>query len=257
MNVIIEYMEEKKVAVVLLTWQRIVTLRPTLKRLFRQTYTNFDIIISNSNPKDSAKAAVNEVASFYNQRGRTVIVRHDSNDLYAFRRFQIGKDLYDDGYEIVLFIDDDIRFPDSYIEKCLSQYEPKTYKSGFTWILYKKGINYYKFRKRVYSNEEDIHYAGTGISMIDASIFADKNLIDSAPKEAYTIEDVWLSYFVIHKEGWSIKYMETPNVIIGGADAVALYKVVQRDTVDKADFLRILVDRGWEIPEELPPTLVL
>jgi glycosyltransferase involved in cell wall biosynthesis len=248
-------MKEKRVAVVLLTWQRIVTLRPTLKRLQRQTYKNFDIVISNANPSEQTKSFIDETANFYTARGMRTIVRHDSNDTYAFRRFAVGKDLYEQGYEIVLFIDDDIRFPANYIENCLSQYEPKTYQSGFAWVFYNRGRNYYKFRKRVYTNEVDIHYAGTGISMIDASIFAEKSLINDAPEESYRVEDLWLSYFVYQKDEWSLKYMNTPNVIIGGGDRVALYKQVQRSSYNKADLLRKLVDMGWDLPAELPSNL--
>jgi glycosyltransferase involved in cell wall biosynthesis len=248
-------MKEKRVAVVLLTWQRIVALRPTLKRLQRQTYKNFDIIISNANPSDQTKEFIDVTANFYTARGMRTIVRHDSNDFYAFRRFFIGKDLYDQGYEIILFIDDDIRFPDNYVENCLSQYEPKTYQSGFAWVFYNRGRNYYKFRKRIYTNEADIHYAGTGISMIDASIFEDKKLIKDAPEEAYLVEDLWLSYFVDKKEGWFLRYMETPNVIIGGGDRVALYRQIQKNKYNKADFLRKLVEMGWSLPAELSPKL--
>jgi len=82
--------------------------------------------------------------------------------------------------------------------------------------------------KEFFSNDHKIHYAGTGVSMMDASIFADKSLVDDAPKGSVYIEDVWLSYFVYHKPEWRIMYMETPGVVIGGADSVALFKVVQK-----------------------------
>jgi glycosyltransferase involved in cell wall biosynthesis len=249
-------MEEKRVAVVLLTWKRINALMPTLRRLHRQTYKNFDIVISNSNPSSNAIDQVDQAAKFYNARGLRIDVRHDSNEHFAFRRFFIGKHLYELGYDIIMFIDDDIRFPDNYIKNCLSQYEPKTYKSGFTWIFYNRGRNYYKFRKRVYTNDVDIHYAGTAVSMIDASIFADKKLILNAPKEFYPVEDLWLSYFVQQKSGWSVKYMETPNVIIGGADKVALWRQVQSSGTDKAALLHKLLNMGWKIPAELPAKLV-
>jgi hypothetical protein len=46
--------------------------------------------------------------------------------------------------------------------------------------------------------------------------------------------------------------METNNVRLDGADSVALYKQVQREEMNKAKFLRLLVEMGWKIPAELP-----
>ena len=91
--------------------------------------------------------------------------------------------------------------------------------------------------------------------MIDASIFADEDLIATAPEAAIKIEDLWLSYYVSKKRGWKVKHMHTPDVMLGGSDSVALWKTVQKDNVDKADFLRQLVAMGWKIPATLPDEL--
>ena len=245
-----------KVAIVLLTWQRLSRLQFSLKSLARQGYKDFDVVISNANLTIHAMRIIDKYAKIYNMQGLRVTVRHDGNKEFAFRRFYVGKDLYDQGYEVVMFLDDDVSIPNNYVENCLKQFEPKTYQSGFAWIFYNRGRNYYKFRKRVFSNDYGVHYAGTGFSMIDASIFADENLIKDAPKESKKIEDLWLSYYVFQKEGWKVKYMDTPGVMLSGGDGVALYRNVQRDSYDKADLLRDLVSKGWQIPATLPDELV-
>jgi hypothetical protein len=238
-----------KTAIVLLTWQRIPALKTTLNSLNNQTHKDFDVYVSNANLDGSAMATVDKYARFYGDRGLRINVSHDGNDIYAFRRFTIGKKLYDKGYEVVMFIDDDVKFPTTYVEGCLSQYEPKTYKSGFAWTFFNKGSSYYKYRERLYSNSgAPIHYCGTGIGMVDASIFNEKGLFD-APKGAYKIEDLWLSYYAQHVMGWKLMYMETPKVVIGGADSVALFKQIQKDFYNKNDFLRELVKMGWNIPD--------
>jgi glycosyltransferase involved in cell wall biosynthesis len=244
-----------KVAVVLLTWKRLSLLQATLNSFARQTNKEFTLVISNANLTKQAIAIIEKYAKIYKHKGLRVIVRHDGNKKYAFRRFDVGKDLYEDGYEVVLFVDDDVMIPKNYVEQCLSYYEPKTYQSGFTWIFYNRGRNYYKFRKRVFTNDVDIHYAGTGFSMIDSSIFKDKELITKAPEGSEKIEDVWLSYYVYHKKGWRIKYMDLSNVSLGGADSVALFRDVQKAKVDKAALLRTLVKMGWRIPATLPDEL--
>ena len=238
-----------KVAVVLLTWQRYTRLKFTLAKLFKQSYKDFDVIITNGNLRDRAKLVIEKYANFYARQGLRVIVRHDGNELYAFRRFTVGRDLAEQGYDIVMFIDDDVTIPLNYIKNCLEQYEPKTYKSGFAWVLHHKGSSYYKHRTRKWDNEEQVHYCGTGFSMIDASIFLDPGLIKKAPKSAYKIEDLWLSYYVQHVKGWKLAYMECPGVELGGADNVALYKEIQQDPVNKTDFLHQLVKMGWKLPD--------
>jgi hypothetical protein len=165
----------------------------------------------------------------------------------------VAKDLAELGTEIILYIDDDVSVPDNYVQMALSQYEPKTYFSNFAWSLYNNGEDYYKHRTRVWDNKNKIQYCGTGISMIDARIFLEHGLTDleTVPKGAYGVEDLWLSYYADKVLGWNLKYMDTPGVVLGGNDAVALYKQVRDESCDKADFLRDLVKMGWDIPETM------
>lgn len=238
-----------KVAVVLLTWQRYNNLKVTLESLLKQTYKNFDVVVSNGNLRNNAIAVIEKYSNFYRKKGLNIVNRNDGNDLFAFRRFVVGKDLAHLGYDVVMFIDDDVTIPTQYIANCLEQYEPQSYKSGFAWVLHHRGSSYYKHRTRKWDNQEQIHYCGTGFSMIDASIFLDEDLINTAPPAALKIEDLWLSYYAQHVKGWKLAYMQTKGVQLGGADRVALYKQIQKDPVNKTDFLRQLVEMGWKLPD--------
>jgi glycosyltransferase involved in cell wall biosynthesis len=240
--------KSSRVAVVVLTWQRISALRNTLYSLYRQTHKNFDVYISNGNLNPKTCAIIEKYATSYRLRGMNIYVSHDGNEIFAFRRMTVGKRLAENGYEIILFIDDDVTIPSKYVSRCLDQYEPKTYKSGFAWSLFKEGSSYYKYRERRWDNEKQINYCGTGISMIDASIFLEKGLLD-APESAYKIEDLWLSYYAQHVMKWRLAYMATPEVLISGDDNVALFKSVQKDLINKDHLLRELVSRGWKIPK--------
>ena len=237
-----------KVAIVLLTWQRINNFKLTLQQLLNQDYKDFDIYVSNANLSSNAVAGMEKYAKYYTGKGLRITLSHDGNDTYAFRRFTVGKRLAEDGYYVVMFLDDDVTVPGTYVSKCLLQYEPKSYKSGFAWLLHRKGSSYYQHRTRVWDNRRQVHYCGTGFSMIDASIFLDPGLL-KAPEAAYKIEDLWLSYYVQHVKKWKLAYMETPGVQLGGADSVALYKQVQTDPVNKTVFLHELVKLGWKIPD--------
>lgn len=239
-----------KITVVLLTWQRISTLKKTLLSLSNQTYKDFDIRITNANLKHSR--VVERSARYFSDR-LNVEVSHEGNFLHAFRRFTVGKELAEKGTDIILFIDDDISFPPTYIENTVKFYKPKTYQSGFAWSFQKNGKDYYRYRTRESDNSNKIHYCGTGVSMIDASIFLEEKLF-AAPEEAYLIEDLWLSYFAQHVLGWELLHFPIPGVIIGGQDSVALWKQINKEkktgeiSYDKADFLRKLVKQyKWKL----------
>jgi glycosyltransferase involved in cell wall biosynthesis len=237
---------------VLLTWQRIGNLKGTLESLSNQTFSNFEVYISNANL--SQKPAVDKTAKRYSDRLK-IRVSHDGNEQFAFRRFPIGKRLAEEGTDIVLFIDDDVSFDNMYVQRCLSYYEPKSYKSGFAWNFQNNGNDYYSKRSRVTNTKTVIHYCGTGFSMIDASIFLDNGLIKKAPESALKIEDLWLSYYAQHVKKWKLGYIPVEGVVLGGADGVALYKQILNEKksggVNKADFLRELVrDYGWKLPKQ-------
>ena len=127
-----------KVAIVLLTWQRINNFKLTLQQLLNQDYKDFDIYVSNANLSTNAVAGMEKYVKYYTGKGLRITLSHDGNDTYAFRRFTVGKRLAEDGYDVVMFIDDDVTVPGTYVSKCLLQYEPKSYKSGFAWLLHRK-----------------------------------------------------------------------------------------------------------------------
>lgn len=243
-----------RITVVLLTWQRLGKLKHTLSALANQTFDNFEVYISNAN--NQYESVVDKTANRFKDNLK-IRVSHDGNDQFAFRRFAVGKKLAEEGTDIILFIDDDITFDSSYVETCLRYYEPKTYKSGFAWNFQDGGSDYYAKRKRVFDLTSVVHYCGTGISVIDASIFKDKGLIKKAPPLALKIEDLWLSYYAQHVKKWRLGYVPMSNVVLGGADEVALYKSVLKDkkdgvAEDKADFLRQLVSEyKWKLPKQL------
>jgi len=180
-------------------------------------------------------------------------VSHEGNEQFAFRRLSVGKDLAERGTEIILFIDDDVSIPNDYVEQCLRYYEPNSYKSGFAWTLDRGGSDYYKYRTRIYDPSATANYCGTGLGMIDAKIFLDSRLISQAPPEALKIEDLWISYFAQRVLKWKLAPIPQKNVILGGADGVALYRKILADKgtgqgPNKADFLRILVKKHkWKL----------
>jgi len=233
-----------KVAVGLMTWKRISELRDTLEDLSNQTFKDFTLYISNGNLQkiDQIETIVSKFG-----RGLSIVLSHDGNELKTFRRLYLGKRMAEDGADVVFFIDDDIDYYPKYFARALREYEPKTYKSGFAWSFTDNGSDYYKNRIRRWDNENRIHYCGTGVAMIDPSIFLVDDLFD-APPGALGIEDLWLSYYANHVLGWELRYMKVNSFSnIRGNDMVALYKTYLGAEYTKADFLKELMAMGWKL----------
>jgi GT2 family glycosyltransferase len=230
-----------KLAVVLLTWQRLSRLPETLKQLSNQKNQNFDLYISNGNLSKANK--IDSIVSQFSGNMQ-ISVRHDGNDFYSFRRLLVAKDLYKAGYNAVIFIDDDVSFPPTFISECLVHYRPQTYQSWYAWKF--DGSGEYYGRKRVTDVASLVDYGGAGVSMLDLSLFKLKVILD-APKEAYKIEDLWMSYVVSNTKNWSLRYLPLSNIVLAGADKVALHKEVQSSEFTKTDFLQYLIKRGWKI----------
>ena len=234
-----------RVSIGLLTWQRIPDLTETLRQLSMQTYKDFTLYISNGNLEMSDK--VDEIVSRFKNK-LNIVLSHDGNDLKTFRRLHLGRRMAEDGATAILFLDDDVDINTRYVAKCLKEYEPKTYKSGFAWS-FTKGIesNYYSDRIRRWDNSNPIHYVGTAVCAIDPEIFLDDGLFD-APPGAMGIEDLWLSYYASHVLGWRLMYLNLKSHCkINGADLVALYKTYLNAEYTKDHFLKELVALGWKI----------
>lgn len=232
-----------KVAVVMLTWQRLESLPQSLETLSAQTNKHFDLYISNSNLDEISR--VEQLVAPFKEK-LNITLTHDSNEMYSFRRLFLGKDLASKGFDVILFLDDDVSIPENYIEQCLSHFEPNSYKSAYAWQFLDNGQNYYRRRIRINNLNSRVHYCGTAVSMIDAKIFLNDDLF-IAPPESHQIEDLWMSYYANHILKWKLGYIPVEGLSIGGNDLVALNKVVRRNRNNKAVFLRKLVALGWKL----------
>lgn len=235
-----------KTVVILLAWKRINGLQKTLQLLNNQTNKDFDIHVSNGNLPMSADVD-RIVDKMNNHLGLKVKVTHDGNDYGPFRRFHVARDYAQNGYDRAIFIDDDVKFPTDLVQRLQDAYEDKTFGSVYTWSFQDGGSDYYGKRTRVFSNDANIKYAGTGVSIVDTSLFKNKKFFNP-PETAYNIDDLWLCYYADHVLKWKLKYIDHSNIVIGGGDSVALYVRLKRSRVaNKAVFLRLLVSMGWKV----------
>ena len=226
-----------KTALLTLQWGRPGNIENLLKALQGQKNTEFDLIVSNSNRQhdDYFRAQLDAIELPFEVHYRT-----DSNDRLGFRRFDIAREL---SYDRYIFLDDDVDIGDNFVADMVAQYEPNTYHSWYCWSILSDD---YHDRARVILPKQPIDYAGTGISMIDRSIVDRPELFDFPPAALY-IEDLWLTYVVDFIYKWQIKNVKIPNVKLGGADEVALYRRVSKMEYRKIDFYRDLLATGWKL----------
>lgn len=241
-----------RVSVILLSWKRVEGIRSILDQLSKQTYSDFSVHLSIGDLR--RRNNIIRHANFYKEvSGMDIRIREDGNELYSFRRLLIGKELAEKGSEVILFLDDDISIPENYIELCLDQYKDGTYFSNYAWSFINNGKNYYTDRERAKDNTNKIHYCGAGVAMIDPKILLSDALTNPelVPSGAYKIEDLWLSYYVDHVLGLKLNYLDVPGVKVGGADDVALHKMILSENYNKTDFLYDLKKTGWKIPNNI------
>lgn len=227
----------------LLTWKRQAMFETSMAALSVQTCSDFTLFISNSNPEMSA--FIDSTVKPY-QEAMDIRVLHTSNDRMGFRRFDLSRRLHEEGYDVILFLDDDVHFSAQHVETALRQYEPNTYKSWWAWRLNGKPYKLPEDRTRVLNRGERVDYCGTGVSMVDLSLFSNDVLFDHPP-DALFIEDIWLSYIADHMLGWKLEYLDLPNVILGGYDDVALYLQIEVQPNNKERFVDDLRQRGWNV----------
>jgi glycosyltransferase involved in cell wall biosynthesis len=214
--------EKQKVLVILLTYKRLERLEKTLNSFLEQTYKDFHVHVSHGD-YDTKKHFLKIVNKYEKQIKLSYSI--DGNSLYGFRRFTIAKNFVKNGEaDIILFLDDDVEILNTHIEECLSQYEPKSYKSAWAFRFTLKPINYSK-KERIFEKNVKVDYCGTGISIIDGTFFLnDDFFVKDETQNNYKMEDIWLSFFV-KKIGWNLKSLKVDFEMFGN-DEVALWKKV-------------------------------
>lgn len=189
---------EVEVPIVMCTWKRFERLKITLDLLEQQETKNFSFNIWNNNidiVKKIDDLIKNTVYSF------PIHVKHSKENKGGFGRFYYAKELAEQGYDKVIFIDDDETFGPSFVTEFLKDYEPKTIKSRWSWRLKSK----YWHRERVLPGSDlQPQYCGTNGMIADISVFKDDDLF-KCPEEYWFIEDLWLCYYARIVKGYTLK----------------------------------------------------
>ena len=229
-------------AVIVLAWARLGGTFRNLTDLSTQTYSDFKLVVSCSNP---------ELTQRIEQKAKSLpfkdaVVREDSNDEYAFRRLRIARELAQEGYEIIFFLDDDVTVPNNYLEFMLSVFSPKTYSSAWAFLSLIPQVWQGLTQLRV-GGGDHADYCGTGAAMIDASLFLHPDLLE-LPSEYKSMEDVWLCYVASTKAGFTLRGYTPQGVFV--APPKGPESLFKRNRALYKDFYVYLRNKGWKMLDE-------
>ena len=181
------------------TYIRFENLNTTLGCINNQTDKDFDFyIVDNSGQNEKLLKYLDKFKG-----SLSISVHNYANDFKQFARFLLAKDLAEDGYEKIIFIDDDEIIPNTFIEECHSQYDEYCVKS-----FWAHRVNSRYKRKIKVEKEELGNYAGTGGLICSAKLFLNEDFFD-CPEEYWIIDDLWLSYYVLKFTDYKIKELKT------------------------------------------------
>ena len=192
---------KSKTALIMCTYIRLENLPSTLECLIKQTNEDFDFYICNNSNRDDKLIKILEK---YNQRTNFNLSVHNYfNEFKQFARFLIAQDLAKEGYEKIIFIDDDEIIPDTFIEDCHNQYDQQSVKSFWSHKIEKI------YKKKIKLEKDEIgNYAGTGGLLCSSSLFLD-DLFFTCPEKFWIIDDLWLSYYILKYTDYNIKALHT------------------------------------------------
>ncbi len=195
---------KSKTAVIFLTYVRLEYIPKTAECFKKQTNKDFDIYVSNNSPQQ--EKAVDKIKKYFADIETNVYVRNDNNKFKIFSRFVMAKELALEGYEKIIFIDDDELFPNTFIQECYDQYEDDCVKTFWAHKIEKV----YK-RKIKLENNEVGNYAGGGGLVCSSKVFLSEELMN-CPEEYFIVDDLWLSYYLLKFTDYKIKTLKT-NII--------------------------------------------
>lgn len=190
-----------KTALILCTYIRLENFSKTAECLLSQTNIDFDIYICNNSDKEEKLLGL--VKKYLFESGHNIFIKNYYNDFKAFARFMLAQELALEGYEKIIFIDDDEIFSPQFIQDCYDQYEENSVKSFWAHKVEKK------YNKKIKLEKEEIgNYAGTGGLVCSSSLFLNDDFFD-CPEEYWIVDDLWLSFYILKFTDLKIKELKT------------------------------------------------
>ena len=193
---------KSKTALILCTYIRLTNMPKLLQKLHVQTNKTFDLYISNNSQNND-----NKLIGYFKKYGVdlniNVFIKNYENKYKQFSRFYMARDLAKEGYEKIIFIDDDEVLPSSFMQDCYDQYNENEIKSFYAHSFKEDYWAKVRLKPGEFGN-----YAGTGGLMCSAKIFLDERIFE-CPEKYHIIDDLWFSYFILKFTNYKITLLDT------------------------------------------------
>ena len=189
-------------ALIMCTYIRLKNMPRILQRLQNQTNNDFDFYISN-NCDNQDNNLIGRIEKYGSEFITNVFVKNYNNRYKQFSRFYLARDLAEQGYEKIIFIDDDEVVPPTFIQDCHDQYDERYIKSFYA---HKFDKDYWE--KVRLSKDEIGNYAGTGGLICSSKIFLEDKLFE-CPDQYHIIDDLWFSYYILKYTYYKITLLDT------------------------------------------------
>jgi len=193
---------KSKTALIMCTYIRLENMPKIIQRLQNQTNKFFDFYISNNCDNKDSKL-INYFNKYGENFGTNIFIRNYENKYKQFSRFYLARDLAKEGYDKIIFVDDDEALPPTFIQDCYDQYDEHYIKS-----FYAHNIEDDYWRKIRLTRGEIGNYAGTGGLVCSANVFLDDKLFE-CPDEYHIIDDLWFSYYILKYTQYKITLLDT------------------------------------------------
>lgn len=231
-------MKNKRVAVVMCTWQRIDKLNRTISCLEAQSYKNFDFFIWNNNPK-----IINQIKKHIEKTKININVYNSNKNIGGLGRFKYTQKIRNN-YGKVIFIDDDQIFESNFIEHMVSIHKKRTIMSWFSWKI--NGTYFNRVRVKDFKEAD---YCGTGGMICDTSIFTN-DFFRHLPDKYSFIEDLYLSYYAKYKLRFKLIGVDAPiKIEIDNKDQYIKLKNKKNEFLNylKKNFIKKQIDKKFLI----------
>lgn len=193
--------EKSKTALIFSTFVRLSYFKHTAKCLLEQTNNNFDFYISNNCSNE--EQLVNLINKYLLESDMNIYVKNYYNEFQPFSRFIMAQDLANEGYEKIIFIDDDEIFYPNFIQDCYDQFEEDAVKTF--WAHKIEDI----YRRKIKLEGDEVgNYAGPGGLVCSSKVFLGQELFD-CPEQYWIVDDLWLSFYLLKFTDYKIKTLKT------------------------------------------------
>jgi hypothetical protein len=240
---------EEEIHIVMCCWKRPENLPIQLENLNSQTVASRIHLHLLNNSVENREVFEDIVARSLPTSNIKISLTHYNNQYYGFQRFLYTRDTLLRSYNIdhVIFMDDDQLYLPSWAENLYNSRKPETYMAWYCKSWTRNSLNYWKPPSQQ-ADTAELHYGGTGGSIIDTTVFRQGSKLWELPQDLhasttiYNIEDLWLSFIIRKIYGWTIErspYKEACTLNSPNSDsaAAALYVGLRSEKQQLLEYL--------------------